>query len=107
MFVSIQNDLNTIVQEINHIMPQARVFLFGSYATGTQREDSDIDLCVVVPQLYDRPMEMIYTIRTAITDKTKLPIDILLFTNDEFERKSKMKPTIQYAIAKKGVLLNG
>ena len=104
---TIQNDLNAIVNEISLILPQAKVFLFGSYATGTQRDNSDIDLCVVVPELHDRPMEMMYTIRTAITDKTKLPIDILLFTNDEFERKSKMKPTIQYSIAQRGVLLNG
>ena len=104
--MSIQNDLNAIVREINLILPQARVFLFGSYATGTQRDDSDIDLCVVVPKLHARPMEMIYTIRTAITDKTELPIDILLFTNDEFERKSKMKPTIQYTITQEGILLN-
>ena len=106
MDLAIQNDLNAIVREINHILPEAKIYLFGSYATGKQREDSDIDLCVVAPEYRDRRMEVLYSIRVAIRGKTKLPVDVLAFTDEEFERRSKMKPTIQYTIANEGVLLN-
>jgi hypothetical protein len=51
-------------------------------------------------------MDVIHSIRDAIADKTNLPIDILLFSESEFSRNSKIKPTIEYAIAKEGVLLS-
>jgi len=107
MDIPIQNELNVIVREINALLPRAKVFLFGSYAAGIQRADSDLDLCVVTPEFPARRMEVIHSIRDAIADKTTLPIDILVFASEEFERNSKMKPTIEYVIAQRGVLLNG
>lgn len=36
---------------IKDIIPNSRVFLFGSYSKGNARADSDIDVAVVVPKL--------------------------------------------------------
>jgi len=107
MDAPIKDDLNAIVHKINSILPEAKVYLFGSYATRTQRADSDIDLCIVAPEYHERRMQVLYSLRVAIRGISKLPIDILAFTDAEFEHRSKMKPTIQYTIAKEGILLNG
>jgi len=105
--MTIQSDLNAIVNRISKILPNAKVYLFGSYAAGTQRKDSDIDLCVVAPKYDERRMQVLYSIRTAIRGATKLPVDILAFTDEEFESKLKSRSTIQYTIANEGVLLSG
>lgn len=34
--------------EVQRILPDAKVFLYGSYAKGTANENSDIDLAIVV-----------------------------------------------------------
>jgi predicted nucleotidyltransferase len=107
MDIPIQNDLDAIIHKIKLILPEAKVYLFGSYADGTQKEDSDIDLCVVVPDFKVRQMETIFSIRDAITDLTELPLDILAFKNDDFESRAKLRSTIQYVIMNRGVLLNG
>ena len=107
MDIPIQNDLDAIVKKINQILPEAKVYLFGSYAAGTQREDSDIDICVVVPEFRVRQMETIFSIRDAITGLTKIPIDILAFKHEDFESRSKLRSTIQHKIMNKGVLLSG
>jgi predicted nucleotidyltransferase len=44
-FDDIQKTVNDIVRECAPL----KVILFGSYAYGTPREDSDVDLCVVAP----------------------------------------------------------
>jgi predicted nucleotidyltransferase len=103
---SIKADLDTIVGEINSLIPDSQIFLFGSYATGRQRLDSDLDLCVIAKDYTQRPIEMMHIIRDAIADKTKLPIDLLVFKTDEFEKNALLRPTIEYAIANEGVLLN-
>ena len=107
MVTHIQSDLDAIVNKIRHLLPEAKVYLFGSYATGTQKEDSDIDLCVVVPEFQVRQMETIYLIRQAIRGTTSLSVDILAFTDEQFDRRANWKSTIQHTVANKGVLLNG
>ena len=87
MDMPIQKDLDAIVREINNLVPEAKVYLFGSYATGTQKEDSDIDLCIVAPRYMERRMEVLYLLRVAIRGATRLPVDILAFTDEEFEHQ--------------------
>jgi hypothetical protein len=41
-----------------------------------------------------------------VADKIILPLDILLFKSEEFQKNSLLRPTIEYTIAKEGVLLN-
>lgn len=35
------------------MLPNAEVYLYGSYSRGTQRTESDIDIAVVVPHITD------------------------------------------------------
>ena len=37
---------------IQPIVSNAQVYLYGSYSKGTARQDSDIDVAIVVPQLH-------------------------------------------------------
>jgi predicted nucleotidyltransferase len=106
MDTGLKDELDTIAGEIGSLIPGSQIFLFGSYATGHQRPDSDIDLCIIAKEYTQRPIEILHTIRDAIADKTKLPIDLLIFKTDEFEKNALLRPTIEYAIANEGVLLN-
>jgi predicted nucleotidyltransferase len=52
-----QNDVIDSVRRYKQLvldnLGQARVYLFGSYSKGTARQDSDIDVAVVVPKVED------------------------------------------------------
>ncbi|MDR1786462.1 MAG: nucleotidyltransferase domain-containing protein [Spirochaetaceae bacterium] len=103
---SIQAALDKIVQETTAIVPDGKVFLFGSYATGMQKPDSDIDICVVADGFSERPIEIIHAIRDAIADKINLSVDILVFRSDDFYKNSILRPTIEHTIINEGILLN-
>ena len=49
------NEVITIVQQYKQLVHahsgQADVYLYGSYSKGTSRDDSDIDVAVVVPEV--------------------------------------------------------
>ena len=102
----IQNELDVIVYEITALLPGAQVILFGSHATGNHHDDSDLDLCVIVDELNGRRMDMMHAIRGAIAPMTTHPLDILLLRRDEFQKNSTIRPTLEYAIAREGVVLN-
>ncbi len=42
--------VSTYKAAVLKLLPDARVFLFGSYSKGNARQDSDIDVAVVVPK---------------------------------------------------------
>ena len=48
-------DLRKIVSIIKKISPE-KIYLFGSYATDSSDEQSDIDLLIIAPS-HDRPLE--------------------------------------------------
>lgn len=55
--------LATCAAAIRQIVPDAEVILYGSVARGDERQDSDIDLLVLVPQ------EVTYKLERAISDQ--------------------------------------
>jgi predicted nucleotidyltransferase len=76
--------LNIIKRIATNVNPD-KIFLFGSYATGQPNEDSDIDLLVVKETSEPKYKRSIEIQRLLIG--SKLPVDIVVYTNDEFEKE--------------------
>jgi len=62
-----------------------QIFLFGSYAYGTPRKDSDLDLYVVLKDdVQMRDLDAGLQIRMAIDRKKSMPVDIIAKKKSEF-----------------------
>ncbi len=46
------NILKQISECLKGIAPEAEAYLYGSHARGTAREDSDVDLLILIPDIY-------------------------------------------------------
>lgn len=99
--------LNEVASSIKSVHPNCTVILFGSYARGEQNEESDLDICVLVPKITYSRGEMRSDARCAIREDFPLPIDVLLYTHDEFEESAKKRSRIQYKIKNEGLVLGG
>ena len=54
------------------ILPSSRVVMFGSHVNGTQREDSDLDVAVVVDELLGDFLDLairLYRLRRSVDDR--------------------------------------
>ena len=98
--------LDEVASSIKSVHPDCTVILFGSYARGEQSEDSDLDICVLVHELSYRRADMEIDAACAIRRGFPLPVDLSLYTFDEFEEKSKKKYLLQYDIKRDGVILD-
>lgn len=90
---------------VENISP-VKVYLFGSFANGTAREDSDYDLYIVVKDetndLADLTAQAYKSIRPV---KSRL-VDVVIGTESRFEsRKNRM--TLENEVWSNGVLLYG
>ena len=81
-----------------------KIFLFGSYAYGTPRTDSDYDFYVVLKDGMENPILVLQKIYEYMCDTNYVPVDVLANYKSRFERRS-AQPTIERTIAKKGVVL--
>ena len=81
-----------------------KVFLFGSFAKGSEREDSDYDFYIVMPDdtpdLADAAAEAYRSVRFI----KQRPIDILVGTDSYFESRRHM-PSMENEVFTTGVLL--
>ena len=59
-----------------------RIILFGSYARGDARMDSDVDLLVVVGRVADRVAEMVRLGR--VLSPLRIPVDLLVVSDETF-----------------------
>ena len=82
----------------------ARVMVFGSYARGDAGDDSDLDLIVLEPSFANKVDEYLRS-RTAI-GALGVGVDLLLFTEEEFERRSSVPGCLPYWAKREGKLLH-
>jgi len=81
----------------------AKVILFGSYARGDADDASDLDLMIVEHELPDKAAEYL-RLREAI-GRTGVGVDLLLVSEQEFERRSLVPGTAAYWAKKEGKIL--
>ena len=76
----------------------ARILLFGSQAVDTAREDSDIDLCIVLEEPSKRLLEISRDIRRDIYPILRKSLDILVYDSKTFKDRSSFPLTLEYEI---------
>jgi len=70
---------------LKQVSKPRKIILFGSYARGTQTEDSDVDLVVVLERFESRHREIV-RLRRAL-DPIEMPIDVLVYSEKEVEER--------------------
>lgn len=100
-----------ITDELNASPKPLKVILFGSYAQGTPHDDSDIDLVVILDKegksdsyrtLINNRIEISRRLREL---KKKYPIDILVYTKDEWDELKASESSFIQKIEKDGVAI--
>jgi uncharacterized protein len=100
-------ELQEIVRRLVKSLEPERIYLFGSYARGTQVPgQSDFDLLVIVPdsnlprhQREARSYDTLWGLPT--------PVDLVVLTREEFNRTSRVKTSLASIAQNQGVLIYG
>lgn len=105
-----QTETHSIIQKIvNKLVadyqPQ-RVILFGSYAYGNPRPDSDIDL-LIVKDTSDRFSQRWNRVRHILSDPTRqIAIETLILTPDELAQRTTIGDQFVMDIIERGKVLH-
>lgn len=102
--------LNEIIENLLAVDP-SKIILFGSYAKNVFDEESDVDLVVIldtdmIPQTYDHKLKLKVHVRDSIYELSrKIPIDLIVYTNGEFELLKKQRTSFYNEIMETGKVI--
>lgn len=96
--------LDIFASRIRQHFPNARIWAFGSRARGDAGKDSDLDICVVVPQLDTNTSELISYIAWDIGFEHEIFISTIKYSQEQFERGPCSVSPIVKSILREGIL---
>lgn len=82
-----------------------QILLFGSYARGDAREDSDLDFMVVQREVFDPAGETV-RLRRALRP-LRVPVDVLVVSSDELARYGREAGSVYWWALKEGRVVHG
>ena len=83
-----------------------QIILFGSHAWGTPNEDSDVDLCVILSQSDEKPIQRAVRAQHCM-GRLLVPADISVKTRTEIDRYRHVPASLERKILQQGKVLNG
>lgn len=92
----IKSEISNILKELllKKGISVQKIIIFGSYAKGTQSEDSDIDVIIVSKDFKNKSIfervEQTTGIGRELVKKIEKPFDLLFYSEDEWDKNSSL-----------------
>ena len=102
---SLQKELEPVCRIITETVKAEAIYLFGSRAYGIPTDDSDYDLCVIIPENSMRPADAVKAIRRALFSAQSVPLDVIVYRSNVFRQRTE-HASLERKIAREGVLLH-
>ena len=88
------------VELLRQAAPGAKIILFGSYARGDAKQDSDLDFLVIEPEVKDRWGEMV-RLRDVLRP-LRMSVDVLVASQETFDYWVETPGSVYYEAAVEG-----
>ena len=103
----VQRIISQIVERLVRDYAPRKVILFGSHASGTSREDSDIDL-LIIKDTEKRPIERWMEVKRLLRDPDRpVAVSPLVYTPGELEERLRLKDFFLQEVLAQGEVLYG
>ena len=100
----ITDEIRSIAKKLEQCINPQKIFLFGSFARGDEREDSDYDFYLMMPDSVQDCLSISQNAYQALRGLRKRPVDIVVGSVSTFEERKRRK-TLENIIAKEGIVL--
>ena len=101
-----EQEIEALKQQFVAQLSPVRVYLFGSFADGSNTDDSDLDFYIVVADGTKDLAGLTTQAYKAIRHIKKRPVDIVIGTASRFEERKDIF-SVENEVYRKGVLLYG
>ena len=96
-----QEKISQIIETIKESIQPDKIYLFGSYAYGNPKENSDLDICIIKNNFKDKQQELLKAKKSIFNIGGAM--DILLFNGIDFSKRQDIWGSVQYEVSHKGI----
>lgn len=107
MPINEMNEIEELKDSFVKDLVPLKIYLFGSFAEGKQGEDSDYDFYIIVNNSEKDILGLTARAYRAIRHKQKRSVDIIVNTEENFEKRKDFSASVEKEVDQKGVLLYG
>jgi predicted nucleotidyltransferase len=107
MEAQVSERIEMLVNKLKEKFNIRQIFIFGSQAYCKPDEESDIDLCVITDLKNKRKIDITREIRRELIDLISNPLDILVYSEKEFNERAGLRSTLEYKILMDGIKVYG
>ena len=97
----IQNIVNRFVETLNPL----KIYLFGSFARGSENNESDYDFYIVMNKNYQVTNETIANAYISLKGIKRRPVDIIINNESVFDERVEFINTLENTVIQEGILL--
>lgn len=90
---------------INSYQPE-KLIIFGSFARGEAKEESDLDICLIKKDVPASSVERRFEVYK-ILEGRKIPVDIIVYQPSEFETRLRLGDPFIKSILEEGQVIYG
>ena len=101
-----KQEIEKIKDKFVRCLSPQKIYLFGSFAEGNEKKDSDFDFYIVVKDGTENIVDLTAEAYKAIREVRSRAVDIIINTESRFENR-KLRMGIENEVMNKGVLLYG
>jgi excisionase family DNA binding protein len=101
--VALDENVQSVIRRMRDLVPRgSRIAVFGSYARGTAKPTSDLDVLVIEPRLSGGRLDEIYRIKSLV--KSKRPyLDLHLTDRRHYQEQARIPGTLHHEIEREGI----
>jgi uncharacterized protein len=107
MDTQVSEQIETLGNKLKEKFNIRQIIIFGSRVYGKPDEESDIDLCVITYLKNKRKIDIIREMRRELIDLISNPLDILVYTEKEFNERAGLRNTLEHKIMLDGIKVYG
>jgi predicted nucleotidyltransferase len=93
-------NIKSIIKKIVNFSQPKSIYLFGSFADGSQKENSDLDFCIIKNDVKNK-IDELADLRLELTE-FPYAFDLIMLSEEEFNNRKNIWWTIQGQIQLKG-----
>lgn len=98
-----RNILRKFAKKVRNKYPTARIWAFGSYARETATAESDLDICVVLPQMHAEDRLTVSDIAWEVGFECDLHISTIVVSDRDFEHGPLSASPLLEAVRSEGI----
>ncbi len=106
-----ETQINEQIEILKNILKEKfdirQIYIFGSNAYGAPDKESDIDLCIIADFHNKRKIDIIREIRRELISLISNPLDILVYSENEFKERADLSNTFEHKILTDGIKVYG